>query len=159
MNQQETFDILNAQLKDIPKAQIRLMSLSVLPRLMGVLDSNRNHCSDCNQYSHEGSCFVNDIRPLFNQDRNVQKNFEKWVGNAQSHLKNQHQQGVKGRLTAVYTSIGMALGCITALVFLQITNSDNYLGGISLAWTVGMLIGYSTGKIKERRLNKNNKLY
>lgn len=159
MNQQETFDTLNKQLKDIPKVQIRLMSLAVLPRLMGALDHNQDHCSDCKKHSTEGSLFVNNIRPLFNQERNVQKNFEKWVDNAQKHLKDKHQQHVKGRLTAIFTTICMIAGCLIAILYLNITNTTNYISSISLGWGIGMITGYFIGKIKENRLNKNNKLY
>jgi len=159
MNQKETFDTLNAQLKDIPKVQIRLMSLSVLPRLMGALDNNHKQCPDCKKYCSEGEHFVNDIRPLFNQDIKVQKSFEKWVEKSQKHLKNMHQQHVKGRLTSTYTTIGMIFGCLLAFLYLQITKTDNYIGGLSLGWAIGMVIGYFTGKVKESRLNKINKLY
>jgi len=159
MNQQETFDTLNEQLKDIPKVQIRLMSLSVLPRLMGALDANQQHCPDCKRYNKEGGQFVNDIKPLFNQDLKVQKSFEKWVDNAQKHLKTKHQQRVKGRLTSTYATIGMLTGCLIAFLYMKVTGSTNYIGNISLGWAIGMTVGYFTGKLIESRLSKNNKLY
>ena len=159
MNQKDTFDTLNEQLKDIPKAQIRLMSLAVLPRLMGALDNNKSHCVDCKRYSNSGEEFIKNIRPLFSQDRQAQQNFENWVTEAQKHLKTRHQQQVKGRITSTYATIGMLAGCALALFYLLLTNGSNYIGGISLGWALGMISGYIVGKTKENKLSRNHKVY
>lgn len=159
MKYQEAFDLLNEQLKDIPKAQIRSMSLSVLPRLMDVLDHNHTKCPYCQKMSKDGSRYVHNIRPLFEQDMSINKHFEQWVESSQKHLKTEHNQYVKGRITSAYATYGMTIGTLIAFAYIYITGGETSIGGISIGWTCGMLIGYLSGKIKEQRLAKNNQLY
>ncbi|MCU4154597.1 hypothetical protein J1N10_01330 [Carboxylicivirga sp. A043] len=159
MKHQEAFDLLNEQLNDIPKAQIRSLSLAVLPRLMNALDENSEACPDCKKLGNEGEHFVRNIRPLFQQDTNATKQFEQWVEEAQKHLKIKHQQHVKGRLTSTYTTIGMAIGTLIAFGYIYLSNNEHMLGGISIGWAIGMLAGYIFGKVQERKLSQQNKLY
>ncbi len=159
MKQQEAFDLLNAQLNDIPKAQIRSLSLAVLPRLMDVLDSNQATCSHCKKYSTEGEVFVKDIAPLFQQDTLTTKKFEQWVDESQKHLKNAHQQQVRGRITSLYTAIGMALGVLIAWLCSLLFPNQGTFTFIGLGWAIGMLAGYFSGKLKENKLKQTNKLY
>ncbi|WP_430810239.1 MULTISPECIES: hypothetical protein [unclassified Carboxylicivirga] len=159
MKQEEAFDQLNAQLKDIPKVEIRTLSLAVLPRLMGVLDSHSHQCSHCRKYSNDGAAFVSNIRPLFQQDANINKRFEQWVEETQKHLKATHKQHVKGRTTATYTTLGMISGsCLGALISLMIA-SGHLMAGVSIGWAIGVLIGYIGGKLKEQKLNQKQLLY
>ncbi len=159
MKQQEAFDLLNDQLQDIPKVQIRSMSLAVLPRLMNVLDKNHKSCPDCNRISHEGEVFVRNIRPVFEQDIPTIKKFERWVNTSQAHLKNRHGQVAKGKTTALYTAVGVAIGILLTLVFIWMKPEVNTLAHISLGWVIGMLGGYVSGKLKETSLAQKEKLY
>ncbi|WP_439184191.1 hypothetical protein [Carboxylicivirga taeanensis] len=159
MNQQEAFDLLNEQLQDIPKVQIRSMSLAVLPRLMNTLDRNHDTCTHCKKFSAEGEIFVRDIRPLFEQNISTIKKFEQWVDEAQKHLTNAHQQQVKGRITSTYTAVGMGLGIAIAAAYSLLAAHTITITSISLGWAIGMLTGFIAGKIKENKLNQNKKLY
>lgn len=159
MDQQSTYHILNEKLKDIPKAQIRSLSLSVLPRLMGALHKHKNSCPDCMKFQQEGVLFVNNVKQLFADDVKTMRQFESWVNQSQKHLKADHQLQVKGRLTATFTTIGMFLGIILPAIYVVISKGSNYIGYISLGWVIGMLAGYTAGKIKENGLQKHHKLY
>lgn len=159
MNRQETFERLNQQLKDIPKSQIRSISLSVLPRLMGALYKSKGQCIECERFSKKGDVFVNDIKPLFAGDKEYIKDFEYWVEESQIHLKKDHGQQVRGRITSVYTTIGIITGTIFATAYCYFTKQTGYIGCVVLGWTIGMVAGYLGGKITERYLVKNNKLY
>lgn len=159
MKHQEAFDLLNEQLINIPKMQIRSMSLEVLPRLIDRIDSNQNQCSACKDLNITGEAFIHDIKPIFNQDKETIKKFENWVDESQKHLKKEHQQTPKGRLTSTYTTIGMAIGTVIAYLIIKITGQEGILSSISIGWAIGMLAGYIIGKVKEKKLTRNNKLY
>ena len=159
MKHQEAFDLLNEQLKDIPKSQIRIMSLSVLPRLMDILDHKQETCPYCRNHSHQGESFVKDIRPLFEQNIQKTKSFEHWVDEAQKHLKTEHKLHVKGRIASTYTTIGMAIGAFIGFILAYFFDLNTVIGTISIGWAIGMILGYSSGKLRERKLHKNNHLY
>lgn len=159
MKQQEAFDLLNVQLKDISKVQIRSMSLAVLPRLMNVLDKNQETCTHCQKFSHEGEAFVRNIRPLFEQDLLTGKRFEQWIDESQKHLRTTHAQTVKGKTTSLFATIGMSAGILSGLIFTLLMPETSALANISLGWTIGMLTGYTAGKLKEKSLARDNKLY
>ncbi|MBR8535696.1 hypothetical protein KDU71_09015 [Carboxylicivirga sediminis] len=159
MKQQEAFDILNAQLKDIPKVQIRSLSLAVLPRLINVLDTHMDKCPHCRKFNIEGEAFINNIAPLFKDDISSRKQFEQWVDESQKHLKIEHKLQVSGRITSAYTAIGMALGAIIAFGVSLLLENANTLANVSIGWALGMLTGYMTGKITENKLKQDNKLY
>ncbi|MCG8581319.1 MAG: hypothetical protein MI866_15460 [Bacteroidales bacterium] len=159
MKQEEAFTILNSQLKDIPKVEIRSLSLAVLPRLMNVLDNNMTTCTHCKKFSNEGEVFVRNIRPLFQQDIATGKRFEQWVEETQKHLKSTHHQHVKGRITSSYTTIGMVIGVSIGLLISLATDKELMIANASIGWALGMLAGYIGGKLKEGKLNKSNKLY
>ncbi len=159
MKQDEAFDLLNAQLKDIPKAQIRSMSLAVLPRLINALESHQDTCPNCSKLNKDGEAFIRNIRPLFEQNIPEIKKFEQWVETSQKHLKQDHQQHVKGRVASTYTTIGMATGTLSAFLYLQFVPEISTFGSISLGWTIGTVVGYVVGKIKEQILSKKDKLY
>jgi hypothetical protein len=159
MKYQEAFDLLNNQLKDIPKAQIRSLSLAVLPRLMDALHNNSERCPSCLKLGHQGEAFVKNIRPLFEQNVKINKSFEQWVDESQKHLRIEHQQRIKGRITSTYITIGMAIGTLIAFGYIYLLNKEELLGGISIGWACGMIIGYIAGKLKEQKLSKLNKLY
>ncbi len=159
MKHKEAFDLLNEQLEDIPKAQIRSLSLAVLPRLINALDEQSAACPHCKKLGNDGEHFVRNIRPLFEQDIKASKQFEQWIEEAQKHLKVEHQQHVKGRITSTYTTIGMALGTLIAFGYLYLSSNEQMMGGISIGWAAGMLAGYIAGKVQERKLSQHNKLY
>ncbi|WP_430813482.1 hypothetical protein [Carboxylicivirga sp. RSCT41] len=159
MKQEEAFDLLNDQLKDIPKAEIRSLSLAVLPRLMNVLDNNMAKCTHCKKFSNEGEAFVANIRPLFKQDIATIKRFDQWAEETQKHLKHTHQQHVKGRITSSFTTIGMLCGVSLGLLASLVNGTEMMIANASIGWAFGMLIGYSGGKLKENKLKLKNKLY
>lgn len=159
MEHDECFSLLNEQLIDVSKVEIRSLSLAVLPRLMNVLHNNQEDCNECTRFTKEGEAFVNDISPLFGNDVRAKRNFENWVSTAQQHLTNVHQQQTKGKLSALYATIGMFLGIIIASAYTWLSDGENYIGMAGLGWVVGTLGGYVTGKLTEDRLSKNNKLY
>lgn len=159
MDQQTTYDFLNEQLKDIPKAQIRSLSLSVLPRLMGAIHKQKEECPHCQKYNQQGETYINDIKQLFVDDIKTMREFENWVEHSQQHLKSEHQLQVRGRLTASYTIIGIIIGVVLFTVYTWLSSDENYTGFITLGLVAGMLGGYITGKIAENGLQKNNKLY
>lgn len=159
MKHEEAFDLLNEQIKDIPKAQIRTVSLAVLPRLMNALDQQQESCPQCLKHSRQGEDFVNNIRPLFEQNIKMSKSFEQWADEAQKHLKVRHQQHVKGRVTSTYTTIGMAIGTFIAFIYSYFIVENSIAGTISIGWAVGLIFGYISGKLKENTLRKNQQLY
>ncbi|MBK3518377.1 hypothetical protein [Carboxylicivirga marina] len=159
MKQQEAFDILNSQLSDVSKSQIRSMSLEVLPRLINTLHENSNNCPSCKKHEQQGDNYVNDIRPLFEQDIRFIKEFERWVDSSKKHLKATHKQHPRGQISSTYTTIGMAIGTFIAFLISYFINNNNILGGLSIGWAIGMLFGYSIGKLKEKKLGQLNKLY
>ncbi|MCT4589022.1 MAG: hypothetical protein N4A71_14465 [Carboxylicivirga sp.] len=159
MKQEEAFNILNEQIKDIPKAQIRSVSLAVLPRLMQVLDDHLDKCPHCQKFSQEGENYVNDIRPIFGEDVKANKQFEQWAHESQKHLKIEHEQYVKGRTTSVYITIGMAIGTLVAFIYSYFLAENNIAGSISIGWAIGLVVGYMAGKLKENKLRKNKQLY
>ncbi|MCU4176371.1 hypothetical protein [Carboxylicivirga sp. N1Y90] len=159
MEHNECFSLLNEQLKDISKVEIRSLSLAVLPRLMNVLHINQNHCNECKRFTKEGEVFVHDISPLFGNDVRAKRSFENWVTTSQQHLTNVHQQQTKGKLSASYAAIGMFLGIIIASAYTWLSGGENYIGMAGLGWAAGTIAGYITGKLTENKLSKNNKLY
>ncbi len=159
MEHKECYDLLNEQLKDIPKMEIRSLSLAVMPRLMDVLHKNQSACNHCKHFTKEGEIFTKDISPLFGADVKAKRNFENWVSESQKHLTTVHQQRVKGRLTSTYAAIGMLAGTAITTSYSWLSDGDNLIGMAGLGWAVGVLAGYITGKIKENNLSKNNKLY
>nr|WP_321405479.1 hypothetical protein [uncultured Carboxylicivirga sp.] len=158
MDRKTTFETLNEQLEKIPKAQIRSLSLAVLPRLMGAIHNQIDTCHHCKKYNDEGEVFVHNIQQLFNDPKALGP-FEDWVEQSQKHLKSEHRLHVRGRISATYATIGMLAGIIIGASYAWLSIESNYLAFISLGWLLGMLGGYIAGKIVENRLNKNNKLY
>ncbi len=159
MDQKSTYNILNEKLKGIPRAQIRSISLAVLPRLMGAIHQNKENCPDCKKFNQQGEYFVDNIKDLFTDNVATVRQFENWVELSQNHLKLDHQLRVKGKLTATYTAIAMVAGIFIAALYVWFSGGDNYIGYISLGWLAGMLGGYLAGKLHEARLNKHHKLY
>nr|WP_321453327.1 hypothetical protein [uncultured Carboxylicivirga sp.] len=158
MDRRTTFDTLNQQLEKIPKAQIRSLSLAVLPRLMGALHNKVDECPHCKKLNNQGEVFVNDIQQLFN-DHKALAPFENWVEESQKHLKKDHQLHVRGRISATYSTIGMLTGIFVPALYVWLSAETNYIGYISLGWLIGIFAGYISGKIVENRLHKDKKLY
>lgn len=159
MTYQETFDKLNEQLKDVPKSQVRSLSLEVLPRLMAILHAHKSTCHHCQLLSNEGEGFVNHIAPLFGDNPNELKKFEDWVERAQKHLSEAHQLKVKGRTVAAYAAVGALLGIVWGIIHGYITEVPEYIGIVSSTSVIGMLVGYVLGKMKEKALKRDHRLY
>ncbi|MBS2097940.1 hypothetical protein [Carboxylicivirga linearis] len=158
MDRLTTYNKLNDQLEKIPKAQIRSLSLAVLPRLMGAIDNQKEKCHHCEKFNDEGEKYVNNIQDLFNDPRAL-KPFENWVEQSQQHLKQEHHLHVKGRIGATYSTVGMLAGILLPAMYVWLSSETNYMGFVSVGWLIGLTTGYVAGKIVERRLSKENKLY
>jgi len=159
MEAKEVIQILNAKLEEVPKAEVRSMGLEVLPRLIDVLHHQKEVCPECRKLHDDGVKHIENILALFGQDLAIQKTFENWVSETQSHLKNQHGMVAKGRTAAAYIFFGISVGVVTGIVIMYLTENENILGGAVLGWVCGMLIGWSVGKIKESKLQKKHHLY
>lgn len=159
MEAKEVIQILNAKLEKVPKAEVRSMGLEVLPRLIDVLHHQKETCPDCRKFHDDGVNHIEDIIALFGQDLLIQKKFENWVSQTQSHLKGQHRMVAKGRTAAAYVFAGISVGVVIGVLVMYLTENENILGGAILGWVCGMLIGWSIGKVKESQLQKKHHLY
>jgi len=159
MEAKEVIQILNTKLEKVPKAEVRSMGLEVLPRLIDVLHHHKKTCPDCRQLHDDGIHHMEDIISLFGTDLSVQKKFENWVSETQSHLKHQHGMVAKGRTAAAYIFAGVVFGVVFGVAVMYLTKNENLFGGAILGWVCGMLIGWSVGKIKESKLQKRHHLY
>jgi len=159
MEAKEVIQILNAKLEKVPKAEVRSMGLEVLPRLIDVLHHQKETCPDCRKLHDNGIKHIEDITTLFGPDLSVQKRFENWVVETQSHLKQQHGMVAKGRTAAAYIFTGIGIGVVIGALVMYLMDNENILGGAILGWVCGMLIGWSIGKMKESKLQKKHFLY
>jgi hypothetical protein len=159
MTKQEAIDKMNEQLEHIPKAEIRLLNLAVLPRLTGALNDKSDSCRECAELHDTCVEFVNDIVQVLRGTQQQREEFESFVSNAFMHLQHDHDTLPKGRLLSVSVLTGMLLGTGFALLLNYFFMGRDIIGYGVLGWVIGVVAGYGAGKLRENKLKKDNRLF
>ncbi|NPA35530.1 MAG: hypothetical protein GXO47_01655 [Chlorobi bacterium] len=159
MTKQEATDKINKQLEGIPRAEIRAVNLSVLPRLVGALNERSATCSECAELHDQSLSYVNDVVKILRGPSAYREKFEAFVTSAFMHLNHDHYTVPKGRILSVSVLTGMLLGFSFAILLSYFFENKNMIGYGTLGWVIGVTGGYAVGKFREKQLKKENRLF
>ena len=158
MIKDDIYEKLNDQLAGISRAEIRAANLEVYPRLIDALEKRSAECKECKALYEESEKYTNDIVSVLKGDAGFRKQFEEFVNRAFMHLHDEHQTLPKGKLLSVSVLVGMLVGLSVAVIAAYFLNIDLMRFG-ALGWLIGVMAGWITGKVREKNLQKQNKLF
>ncbi|GEM_PF-6638785 len=154
----DVFDKMNKQLEGISKGEVRAANLEVFPRLVGALHSHASSCARCGELYEKSNLYVDDIVAVLRGSKEKRKDFEEAVNEALAHLHHEHKALPKGKILSTSVMAGMLTGLGVAVLAGYIISGD-LMGYGALGWLIGMISGWTVGKVRERNLKKQNRLY
>ena len=158
MIKDDIYEKLNDQLTGISRAEIRAANLEVYPRLTDALARRSAKCKECKTLYEESEKYTNDIVAVLKGEAAFRKQFEEFVNRAFMHLHDDHQTLPKGKLLSVSTLVGMLVGLSIAVIAAYFLNVDLMRFG-AVGWMVGVISGWIIGKVREKKLQKQNRLF
>lgn len=143
----------------LPKVQAVISNFQVLPRLGKLLEKKSQSCDECKIFWLELQKSTIYIDEFFNDGNTFQKDFDDLVSKIIHHLKNKHSIKAKGLILSIYTSLGMLIGVFIGYVVSATLLAITLKAGLALGWLMGVLIGWFVGKLKEKKLGRQNLLF
>ncbi|SMO32615.1 hypothetical protein SAMN06265379_10138 [Saccharicrinis carchari] len=163
MNQLLSYDEWMSDLEEkvdkIPRVQAVISSFEVLPRLGKLLSDKSNSCSECFMYWQKLQESTLHFDQFFEDGNRYSIDFENLVEIIMQHLKISHAIRPKGYLLSLYTLAGMVVGVLLGAIVGFAFLSGEYKGAVLLGWLIGMLLGWSAGTRKEKRMRKQSRIF
>ncbi|MDB4334978.1 hypothetical protein OAA06_01325 [bacterium] len=143
----------------LPRVQARFMNFEVLPRLGKWLSENNSTCSVCKGYWVELQKSTEYLDLFFEDGNNYSKDFDDLVEEILNHLKDEHQIRPKGQRLSLTVVLGMLIGVVIGAIVGGVVFHDFLKAGVLLGWVLGTVIGWTYGKVQERSLSKESRLF
>ncbi len=151
---------INDVLSKSSRVDVRLLGIDLLPRIMAVLEDKAKNCSQCNtNFNHLVNLIPELPDIILPQNKTQLNHFIETIQTINTHLKQSHQITPKGQLFSIISAIGMGVGVILGAITSYLLFPEKMLFFIIMGWTLGLLLGYITGKFIENHKMKNKQLY
>ena len=126
--------------------------------MVGALHDHSGSCTQCKELYEKSNEYVEDIIVVLRGSKEKREDFENVVNDGLTHLQQEHKAIPKGKILSVSVTTGMLSGLAVAVLVGYFINGD-FVGYGALGWLVGVTAGWITGKVKERNLKKENRLF
>lgn len=155
----EWYNLLTIRLENAPREASRFYNLQLLPRLMHQLQKYSVNCEICKDNFDNLDKDTKHIVTWFKNEGEELKKYQHTIESSLKHLQTNHYVYAKGlwlsRVIVISLLIGLGLGYISHYA---LPNNDKK-GLILLGSMLGVLIGWIVGKLYEKKLRKENKLF